>query len=634
MVFTSHNHSGLALFMKKLNRSILFLATLASMLGVIPAAEPKLAGFEWQNPIHFDEAAGIYGDRLRDPHIIRVGDRYYLTHTMTPCGGPEEYDPYKRREGSGAGVRLYSTADFKTWNAETWIVNTEALPDTCPYRNQCWAPEINHIGGKYYAVFYAGNWKLGLHTDCYIGLADKITGPYEHIANLKGAGCDVTLAEDDAGKVYAFMIGNGIRVQQVDLSGIERGDVKLVGPVETALDSTPYAEKGIWFDRWTEEPWVKRHTNGKYYLFCAVHVHAKQGRPENQYWMVVSYADHPFGPWKLDDRPGVFWGGHGSVFDGPDGRWWYCYKNEKFNAVGEDFVCIDPMDFLPDGRIASGEPTPYNILTRIAPDGTVTRTTADPKPVPRDRRPPPLPPPTLLPVVKCDYPARKIADWNFQKAADGTPLPEGFIKEGAFSLANAAGPAVEARTLARPTGPKLVKEGDRPALDTSGGCVIFPARPGKPELNANKNFSLWMRVKPLKSPAKEKQGLATTVGRWQMSRAMNGRLELRFGPHLGNILRGGAPQLENGRWYELGFSFEGDADPSDLHQDIVKVYVDGKVVGTASGRGMFNNRDSFQIGCDWYDGNNKFDGLIQRVIFWDGVVKESEMAALSEKSNP
>jgi xylan 1,4-beta-xylosidase len=602
------------------------------LLRSVDAAEKPVEnfpGFEWQNPIHFDEAAGIYGDRLRDPHIIRVGDSYYLTHTMTPCSGPEEYDPYKRREGSGPGVRLYSTKDFKTWKAETWIVNTDELPADCPYRNQCWAPEINAIGGKFYAVFYAGNWKLGQHTDCYLGVADKVTGPYEHITNLKGAGCDVTLAEDDAGKVYAFMIGNGIRVQQVDLSGIERGDIKLVGPVKTAVE-TSYADKGLWIDRWTEGPWVKRHGK-KYCLFYAVHLDAKADRPRNQYWMEVSYADHPMGPWTQDERPGVFWGGHGSVFDGPDGRWWYCYKNEKFNAVGEDFLCIDPLDFLPDARIASGEPTPYNILSRIAPEGTVTRTTAVPKPVPPDRRLRPLLSPTLLPAIKCGYPARKLADWDFQKAADGTPLSEGFIREGVLSLANAAGPAFEARALARPSGPKLVKEGDRLALDTSGGCVLFPARPGKPELNANMNFSVWMRVKPLKSPTKQKQGFATTVGRWHMSRSMDGRLELRFGPHLGNILHGSGPQLENGRWYDIGFSFEGDADPSDLHQDIVTVYVDGKVVGTAMGRGMFNSRDSFQIGCDWYDGNNKFEGLIQHAIFWDGVVTESDMAALSGK---
>jgi len=98
-------------------------------------AADNFTGFAWQNPIHFDPAADIYGDRLRDPHIIRVDDTYYLTATMTPCGGPEEYDPYKRHDGSSPGLRLYSTKDFKTWKAEGWIINGDALPADCPYKN-------------------------------------------------------------------------------------------------------------------------------------------------------------------------------------------------------------------------------------------------------------------------------------------------------------------------------------------------------------------------------------------------------------------------------------------------------------------------------------------------------------------
>lgn len=589
-------------------------------------SSPKgFAGFEWQNPIHFDQAAGIYGDRLRDPHIIHVGDTYYLTFTMTPCGGPEAYDPYKRHDGSSPGIRLYSTKDFKTWKAEGWIINGDALPADCPYKNQCWATEIHHINGKFYFVTYASNWKLGNQPDCYIGVADKVTGPYEHITRLKGAGCDVTLTTDDAGKVYAFMIGNGIRVQQVDLSGIDHGDIKLVGPVKNAVD-TAYARKGLWVDGWTEGPWCRRR-DGKYYLFYAVHLYVKGGHPDNRYYMDVSYATNPMGPWTQDKRPGIFWGGHGSVFDGPDGRWWYSYKNEKLHGAGEDFLCIDPVNFLPDGRIASSEPTPFNILTRIAPNGTVTRTIVKPKPVPVDQRPASLPSPTLLPVVKCPYPARKLADWNFQRSADGTPLTAGFLNEGPVSLANAAGAPFPARALARPTGPTLVRRGNRLVLDTTGGCLIFP-RSQTPQLNANKNFSVWMRVMPLKSPEKTEQGMAADVGRWQIFRSLDGRLECNFGPHLHDILGGKGPELENNHWYDIGVTFEGNADPQDLHRDIITVYLDGKVVGSATGRGMFNNHDDFQIGCDWYDDNNKFDGLYQRVIFWNGVVKLETLAAL------
>jgi len=477
-------------------------------------------------------------------------------------------------------------------------------------------------------VTFADNWKSGDAPDCFVGVADKVTGPYEHISRLKGAGCDVTFTTDDEGKVYAFMIGNGIRVQQVDLSGIEQGNIELVGPVKAAVD-TAYTKKGFWVDGWTEGPWCRRR-DGKYYLFYAVHLLVKGGHTDNRYYIDVSYADNPLGPWKQDERPGIFWGGHGSVFDGPDGRWWYSYKNEKFNAGGEDFLCIDPLDFLPDGRIASGDPTAYDIMARIASDGTVTRTIVIPKPVPVDQRPAPLPPPQLLPVVKCEYAAKKIGDWNFTSAADGTPLPLGFLKQGSLCLSNAAGFDFDAQVLARPTGPAIVEHDGQRGLDTSGGNIFFPERATTPQLNVKKNFSVWMRVMPLQDAGQQRQGLVCDVGRWSVSRGQDGRLGAGFGPHLHLRLNDEAPRLENNKWYDVGISFEGDASPEDLHADMAKVYLNGKLVGSATGRGMFNNRGDFQIGSDWYDGNNKFEGLFARVTFWDGVATAEDFATLSK----
>ena len=609
-----------------MKRMFSIYASLALALWGCRAAD-NFTGFEWQNPIHFDQAAGIYGDRLRDPHIIRVDNTYYLTATMTPCGGPEEYDPYKRHDGSSPGLRLYSTKDFKIWKAESWIIDGDALPADCPYKNQCWASEIHRIGGKFYVVTYADNWRSGDAPDCYVGVADKVTGPYVHITRLKGAGCDVTLTTDDAGNVYAFMIGNGIRVQQVDLSGIEQGDIKLVGPVKMAVD-TAYAKKGLWVDGWTEGPWCRRR-DCKYYLFYAVHLFVINGHPDNRYYIDVSYADNPMGPWTQDERPGIFWGGHGSVFDGPDGRWWYSYKNEKFNAGGEDFLCIDPLDILPDGRIASSNPTPYDIMTRITPNGTVTQTVVNPKPVPVDQRPAPLPLPSLLPLVKCDYVAKKIGDWNFTSATDGTPLALGYLKEGSLSLSNAAGFDFDAQVLARAAGLAIVERDGQRGLDTSSGNLFFPVRPTAPQLNVKKNFSVWLRVLPLQDLGQQRQGLVCDVGRWSVFRGQDGRLGARFGPHLHVDLNGDVPRLENNQWYDIGITFEGDASPEDLHADIAKVYLNGILVGAGTGRGMFNNRGDFQIGSDRYDGNNKFQGLFARVIFWDGVVKPDMFADLS-----
>jgi xylan 1,4-beta-xylosidase len=606
-------------------KAALYIFGISSLIAINNLTGATFSGFEWQNPIHFDKAAGGYTDKLRDPHIIRVNDTYYLTSTMTPCGGPGEYDPYKRNDGSSPGLRLYSTKDFKTWKAECWIIKSDELPDDCPYKNQNWAPEIHEFGGKFYVVTYADNWKLGDAPDCYVGVADKVTGPYKHITRLKGAGCDVTFTTDDKGRIYAFMIGNGIRVQQVDLSDIEQGDIKLVGPVRWAVTTT-YAEQGFWVDGWTEGPWCRRRNN-KYYLFYAVHFFVKNGQPHNQYYMDVSYADNPMGPWIQDKRPGIFWGGHGSAFDGPDGRWWYSYKNEKYDGVGEDFLCIDPVDFLPDGRIASGDPTAYNIITRIAPDHTVTRVPGKPKPVPAYEQLPPLPPIVLLPAVKCTYQAKKIADWNFARMS----MPLGYLKEGRVNLHNAAGFDFDAHALDRPTGPAIVERDGHHLLNTSGGNLFFPERLTEPQLNVNRNFSVWMRIMPISSPGQQPQGLVADVGRWSLSRGQDERLSAEFGPHLRDIFHNDAPQLENDHWYDIGVTFEGNADPEDLHKDLVKIYLNGKLVGKGEGRGMFNNRGDFQIGSDWYDGNNKFQGLFERVIFWDGVANDSEIASLSDQ---
>ena len=623
----------------KLPLKLLFILLLAS-LNALQAAEPvadtpKLspppgfAGFEWQNPIHFDEAAGIYGDGLRDPHIIRVGDTYYLTHSMTPVSGGDHYDPYAPHEGSSPGVRLYSTKDFKTWKAECWIINTDELPADCPYRHQHFAPEIHQIGGKFYAVVFSGNWKTRQKVDCWIAVADKITGPYKHFTRLKDAWCDVTLAEDDQGKVYAYMIGHGIRVQEADLSGIERGDIKLVGPVKTAVD-TSYFQRGLWHDGWTEGPWVKRR-NGKYYLFYAVHIPGKDSTQEFQYWMAVSYADHPMGPWTQDPNAGVFWGGHGAVFDGPDGRWWYSYKNEKFNAVGEDFLCIDPVNILPDGRIGVSEPSPYNILTRIAPDGTFTRTTVEPKPVPVDQRPK-VTPPKLLPAEACTVPARKILDLDFQRAGDGSALHEGVLAKGDVSLKNDADVPVAIQSIGRLDGPKLVNRDGHLVMDTSGGNLIFP--PSRTSVlsvrNSNKNFSVWARVQFLRDSNDYEQTALTKLNCWKVFRSKSGRLELNVGRYLTKILKGQGPELQLGRWYDIGLSFEGDADPADLHEDTVTVYLDGRMVEKTTGRGMFDEYGNFLFGSGKHSGLKPFIGLYQRVIYWEGVVGAEEMAGLSQ----
>jgi beta-xylosidase len=122
-----------------------YLAILATLTSFAVNAGP--AGkkpFTWSNPIYFQYTEGQTAplQELRDPCIIRAGDTYYLVFTM--------------------------------WPFTHWIKD-----------------EYNRDGKMGYVAF--------------VGVADKVTGPYKHISWLKGGGCDTSLFGDDDGKTYAIM---------------------------------------------------------------------------------------------------------------------------------------------------------------------------------------------------------------------------------------------------------------------------------------------------------------------------------------------------------------------------------------------------------------------------------------------
>ncbi|BCI63971.1 MULTISPECIES: family 43 glycosylhydrolase [Bacteroidales] len=611
--------------------------------------------FEYQNPIHFDKAAGWYTDLVRDPHIIKEGNRYYLTHTMIPPGS--QYDPIKRNNGMSPGVRLYSTANFKDWKAEGWIIKSEDLPTDCPYKDLFWAPEIRKIHNKFYIVVCAGNLKHG-NSDCFIGVADSITGPYKHFTQLKGGGCDANLFEDKDGKVYVYKIGHKICVQEVDLSGIEKGDIHWVGEEKVAIDDSPSQNK-FWVDSWKEGQWIKER-NGKYYLFYSVHVPGRDSYQRFQYWVTVAYANHPMGPWTQDKNPGIFWGGHVSVFDGPDNNWWYSYKNEKFDATCEDYLCIDPVSFLPDGTIAVSNPTPFDTITQILANGKIRQMKKAPKPIPSYPTPPPFDSPRLLPLKKYTQKARRIGDWNFSSLSDNSPINEGKVFEKKeIYLKNNAGETY--RSLISSEGwndAGILKFEKLPfgndsirAVDISNGSLRFFSDSGIPPLNDNNNFTVWIRVL-LKNTGWRDMEILSIPNRWSIYTTKNGNLDVVFGErsyfgsqpnkippgiilteqYLDNVLMQDMPRLKINTWNDIAFSFEGDASVNDLHKKEVKVYLNGKLIAQKSGRTVFQNGGELFLSA----GNTtmaRFNGLVARLIYWKGIVSENEIARLSADNN-
>lgn len=355
------------------------LATIARLAAIVlwavtlPAQEPT--PFTWENPLPFsyplaDGTVGRNVSEVRDPAIIRDGDTWYLTYTVWPFTHSDARTADKPDQNSSPGIRLYASQDLKTWTFVDWLVKSSALPDDCPYKHRFWAPEIHKLNGRFYLIFTADNWlkdeynkggRIG-HYVAFVGVADRVTGPYRNITWLKGAGCDTTLFGDDGGRTYAIMpFGDGF-LQEVDLSGIDRGDIRLVGE-RTAIVRRDNADVGRRSSpKYMEGPWMIKR-GGKYVLFTAAPYDSAAVRKKDPafvpdladgYWVGTAVADRIQGPYVK--TPQVFLGGHIAVFAGPDGREWLSYRGEA-GGKPQGRVCIDPIPWNDDGSVPAFKPS-------------------------------------------------------------------------------------------------------------------------------------------------------------------------------------------------------------------------------------------------------------------------------------
>ncbi len=294
---------------------------------------------------------------VRDPAIIRDGDTWYMTFTMWPFANREDNRMTLPNNGSSPGIQLFSSKDLKTWKAENWLVKSSDLPANSPYKHRFWAPEIHRFGSKFYIIFTADNWsKPGYNPAgnwgpagyAFVGVADKVTGPYRHITYIPDGACDTTLFQSADGATYAVMPKYHIFIRKIDLSKLDQGQVKWLSPEQKIIDSDNVGTLMSDKPKYLEGPWVER-VGEKYVLFYAQTF-------DNSYWTGAAYADNPLGPWSKDPRGKVFEGGHLNVFDGPDGRKWFAYRREQ-DAPQRGTPAAQPMDFDTRGRVIVDVPT-------------------------------------------------------------------------------------------------------------------------------------------------------------------------------------------------------------------------------------------------------------------------------------
>jgi xylan 1,4-beta-xylosidase len=305
------------------------------------------------SPFDFQYTAsnGEQQREVRDPAIIREGDTYYMTFTMWPFANREDNRMNLPDNGSSPGIRIFSSKDLKTWTPGNWLVKSSDLPENSPYKNRFWAPEIHKFNNKFYLVFTGDNWikgeynqegKWGAAGYAFVGVADKVDGPYRHLTYIPGGACDTTLAQAKDGTIYAIMPKYNIFSRPIDLSKLEQGIVKWLGPEKKIIECAS-GDTVLGTDpNYLEGPWMEK-VGSEYVLFYAETF--KHG-----YWAGAAYSDSPAGPFRKDPRGLIFWGGHTSIFDGPDGRKWVSYRIED-SEQGRGTPSAKPLDFDGNGRV-------------------------------------------------------------------------------------------------------------------------------------------------------------------------------------------------------------------------------------------------------------------------------------------
>ncbi len=273
-----------------------------------------------------------------DPTVKKFGDTYYI---------------YATTDGSGAGfgpAQVWASKDFTNWTL---------MPMNWPDSHWIWAPDVmkSERDGRYYMVYCQP-------CNLYMGAADTPRGPWKNILGESEAvlvhdrfvtnaiTLDGQTFIDDDGAVYMYWGTWGIYKGFGCGAGKMTADLK--GFSETRL--IPNTEVTDFF----EAPFVLKRNGTYYFMYSSGSCH------DHTYRVQYATSDKPLGPYTYrgclleTTADGTIHGpGHHSVLQEGDNYYivYHRHDNPHSNRGFHRQLCIDKMEFLPDGSIARIIPT-------------------------------------------------------------------------------------------------------------------------------------------------------------------------------------------------------------------------------------------------------------------------------------
>lgn len=254
---------------------------------------------------------------LADPTIFLDDGTYYLSGT-SQVGSQ-----------SSRGFTVLMSDDLQEWTTGTtdtyrFMLGPEwgATYGTSGF----WAPQWHKEGNAYYLLYTANEQVAMARADAMTGIftQDKVGAIDASVGNI-----DPFLFKDDDGKYYLYHVrfggGNFIWAAQFDMN---TGTLD-AGTLRQCLELTEPWERMYNYDssRIMEGPTVVKW-DGVYYLFYSANHYR-----DPDYAVGYATASSPMGPWtKYAGNPilrrdivGEKGAGHGDVFKGKDGRFYYVY---------------------------------------------------------------------------------------------------------------------------------------------------------------------------------------------------------------------------------------------------------------------------------------------------------------------
>ncbi len=266
-----------------------------------------------------------------DPTILKDGNDYYMTHSAFV------YHP---------GLLIWHSTNLTDW---------EPVCRACPeFEGSCYAPELIKHDGKYYIYYPAGNTN-------YVLWAEDIKGPWSKPIDLNVGGIDPGHVVGEDGKRYLFLSNGNAPLVRVQLSD---DGLSVVSEPDTAYVGWEYPSEWETEGFWLESPKLMKH--GDYYYLTTAE--GGTAGPATSHMVVSARSKSIFGPWENSpynpivhtysaDEP--WWSkGHGTPFEGPDGKWYIVYHAypNGFHTLGRVTI-IEPIEWTEDGWYKSADPS-------------------------------------------------------------------------------------------------------------------------------------------------------------------------------------------------------------------------------------------------------------------------------------